>query len=79
MRYLVYVFDEDRIEQFYEDNGLDRDIEFYNPSLFQSVIQYGDLVMKTDNEDEALSETDRHSGNGQECLVWDTQEREWMN
>lgn len=78
MRYTVYHFDEDAVRDCIEDNGLRDEEEMFDPSCFQVIKDYGEVVLETEDCSEAEEKTGEYFGNG-ECSVWDSEANEWFN
>lgn len=85
MRYEVWKWTLDDMKQYDDDYGEGAyEREFQHPGCYASVIQYGTLVKKTDNEIEATKICDdffqTNSGffSG-DIAVWDNVEHFWFN
>jgi len=83
MRYSVYKWDSDDMKSYddtYGEGAFEADSD--RPSCAYSVMQYGSLVLETDDEIEATTacgkayEEFRYGG---EAAVWDNTEKIWFN
>lgn len=76
-RYLVYYFSQDTINQIMECEGID---DIFDSRFLSTVTQYGELVFQSNDEDEAVASTsDYIKRSCDECSVWDSEEKEWIN
>lgn len=81
MRYEVYYWSSDDMDDYFKDFGEEFDDDTLRPNLYGCIIQYGECKLKTDNKEEALEKCAKIQDEDYYgiCSIWDTQEHDWFN